>query len=351
MRQLGGSDRSEVWRVADDDGATYVVKRYLSRDGGTYAREPAALEALVGTHSVPRLLGTAHDPDLIVLRGPRVAPTVADRLLGRDPDGGDVRGRGLGRRRSPTCTSSSTEDVLDAYGHQLGLRAPDITTHRVPVALARTPDDYERSSRAATRRPVPRPSSATPCATSPSRLTPAPPVLTAADACPDNNLITDDGVVLLDYEFAEVRHLVWDVAYLRVPWPTCWCAWRLPDDVAAAAIAQYRDRVAPAVPYVASACLRRRPLLATSAWCLMASAWRIGAALEEDQGPSAGLDGPTLRPVVLHRLWLASQLPGPGALTSYARDLLPRAGPPLGRADPRPGPRLPVRRHPHPLTR
>ena len=209
--------------------------------------------------------------------------------------------------------------MLDAYGHHLGVRAADIETHRVPGALARTLDDYERIARTLG---VPMPAQfGETFRDLAARLTPAPPVLTPADACPDNNLITDDGVVLLDYEFAEVRHLVWDVAYLRVPWPTCWCAWRLPDAVAQAAVAQYRDRVAPAVPYVGSSAFDADLELATVGWCLMASAWRIEAALEEDQGPSAGLDGPTLRPVVLHRLWLASRLPGPAALTSFARDL------------------------------
>ena len=155
-------------------------------------------------------------------------------------------------------------------------------------------------------------------------LSPAPPVLTPADACPDNNLMTPDGVVLLDYEFAEVRHPVWDVAYLSVPWPTCWCAWRLPDAVATAAIARYRERVAPSVPYVGSDAFEADLRLATLAWCLMATSWRIEAALDEDAGPSAGLDGPTLRPVVLHRLWLASHLPGPEPLTAYARELFHR---------------------------
>ena len=39
-------------------------------------------------------------------------------------------------------------------------------------------------------------------------------------------------VVLVDFEGAEWRHVAWDVAYLRVPWPTCWCSWRMPDAVA-----------------------------------------------------------------------------------------------------------------------
>jgi hypothetical protein len=320
-RQLGGSDRSQVCRVADADGTTYVVKQYLSRGGGTYAREPAALEALAGTGVGPRLLGSSHDPDLVVLADLGSHPTVADALLGRDPDAASAAVDGW-VDAIVALHLASDDDVLDGYGRRLGNRAPDIETHRIPHALSTTADDLaslgERLGVAPGRDVL---DAMTGLA---DRLTPSQPVLTAADACPDNNLLTPDGVVLLDYEFAEIRHPAWDVAYLRVPWPTCWCAWRLPDAVAEAAVARYRAAVAPRLPYVGSDAFRADLDLATLGWCLMASTWRIEAVLEEDQGPSPGLDGPTLRPVVLHRLWLASRLPAPAELAplaAYARTL------------------------------
>ena len=52
-------------------------------------------------------------------------------------------------------------------------------------------------------------------------------VLSAGDMCPDNNLVIDGRVVMIDLEFATIRHLAWDVANLRVPWPSCWCVWTL----------------------------------------------------------------------------------------------------------------------------
>ena len=248
-RQLGGSDRSEVWRVDDGAGTAYVVKRYLSRDGGTYAREPAALEALTGAHSAPRLVGTSTDPDLVVLEDLGSHPTVADLLLGRDPAAAQAAVDAWVDAIADLHLAA-TDDVLDAYGRRLGTRAPDIETHRIPAALDYSARDFVRVGELI---------GAPPPATTLDALrdvvgglTPSPPVLTPADACPDNNLMTPDGVVLLDYEFAEVRHRVWDVAYLSVPWPTCWCAWRLPDAVATGAIARYRERVAPSVPYVGS---------------------------------------------------------------------------------------------------
>ena len=62
--------------------------------------------------------------------------------------------------------------------------------------------------------------------------------LTPGDTCPDNNVLTEAGVVLFDFEAAAIRHLAWDAAYLRVPWPSCWCAWRLPEDVARRPVAE-----------------------------------------------------------------------------------------------------------------
>ena len=48
--------------------------------------------------------------------------------------------------------------------------------------------------------------------------------LSAAEICPDNNLVGDAGLVLLDFEFALWRPIAWGRPYLSVPWPTCWCA-------------------------------------------------------------------------------------------------------------------------------
>ena len=41
--------------------------------------------------------------------------------------------------------------------------------------------------------------------------------------------------------------MVWDLAYLKVPWPSCWCAWRIPGDVAALVLSAYRARTGWAV--------------------------------------------------------------------------------------------------------
>ncbi len=84
-------------------------------------------------------------------------------------------------------------------------------------------------------------------------LTPldGPGALTPGDACPDNNIETPDGLVLIDFEVADFRHVAWDAAYLTEPWPTCWCSWRLPSEVTDEAVARWRATIEPALaPHV-----------------------------------------------------------------------------------------------------
>ena len=103
-------------------------------------------------------------------------------------------------------------------------------------------DAVARSTRAPLTSASPRPEQrSTSCTSSAHRLGPdGAAALSPADTCPDNNVLTADGLLLLDFEGAEWRHVAWDIAYLRVPWPTCWCSWRLADDVAVAALGRYR---------------------------------------------------------------------------------------------------------------
>ena len=51
------------------------------------------------------------------------------------------------------------------------------------------------------------------------------------DPCPDNCLMLNNQVKLIDFEFAEFRHALMDGVYGLVHFPTCWCVNRVPDDV------------------------------------------------------------------------------------------------------------------------
>ena len=56
--------------------------------------------------------------------------------------------------------------------------------------------------------------------------------LVHGDPCPDNALIVGGSVRLIDYEHARPSHALLDGIYWQIGFPTCWCAGRVPADVA-----------------------------------------------------------------------------------------------------------------------
>jgi hypothetical protein len=126
--------------------------------------------------------------------------------------------------------------------------------------------------------------------------------ITPADACPDNNVRVEDGIVLLDFEGAQWRHVAWDIAYLRVPWPTCWCSWRLPEPVADAALDRYRRAAGPVLEDVAEADVDAAVL----GWAFIGFDMFAGRALADDPPLNADRPTPTRRAMILHRLGVAA---------------------------------------------
>jgi hypothetical protein len=74
---------------------------------------------------------------------------------------------------------------------------------------------------------------------------------THGDPCPDNWLLTADGLRLLDFEFGAYRHALVDGVYGRVHFPTCWCVNRLPPNLPLAMEAAYRAALVPGCPAAA----------------------------------------------------------------------------------------------------
>ncbi len=131
-------------------------------------------------------------------------------------------------------------------------------------------------------------------------------VLSPGDTCPDNNLIRDGHVTFLDFEFAEVRHLAWDVAYLRVPWPTCWCAWHLPPKVSQQAVTEYRNQARSTLTFVGSREFDHDLDLATLAWCLESAGTFLQGALSQAAAEETTQRRLGRRLLVQNRLALAS---------------------------------------------
>jgi hypothetical protein len=313
--RLGGGPRTSVWRVSDGT-TTYVVKAYRSDEGDTFAREPAALAALTG-RAAPALLAVADDPPLVVLADLGDRPSLADTLLGSDPD---LAHRTLLRWVDAMAALHGTgESVAEDYARRLAERAPGRSAHVIPESLEDAAATFRRH---AADLGVGVPDSVTDALLGlADGFAEESPVLTAADLCPDNNAVLEDRLVLFDFEWAEVRHRIWDVAYLRTPWPTCWCAWRLPDEVAGAGLARYRARVAPGAPYVGSSAFVRDLDHATFAWCLLTAAMFLTSALGRTRGNEGDDRYPGRRTLILDRLRHATELPGPDPLVSFAGDL------------------------------
>ena len=107
--------------------------------------------------------------------------------------------------------------------------------------------------------------------------------LVHGDPCPDNALVVGDRVHLIDYEFAGPSHALLDGAYWRMGFPTCWCAGRLPPEVAMRVEAVYRAEIARTMPQAADEGTYRAELaFAAAIWLFVCLDWRLEEALRED---------------------------------------------------------------------
>lgn len=279
-----------VWK----DDEPYVVKGYRPGEHPG-ARERAALATLDGAGDTARLLAESDDPPHVVMSRLEGSGSLADALLGDDRDGaaGDLL-RWV--EAVAALHGASTPALRASFTAALSQRAPDAGARKLP-------DDFERAAQqyAVLLEELglpPHESALEELRALPHRLaSPRYEVLSPADTCPDNNLMARDRARLLDFEWAELRHAAWDVAYLKAPWPSCWCAWRLPDAEADRAVGRYlqlRDLTGDAQ-------FAEDLALATFGWRVMTPAWFLRAALEKDDAELAPRR-PSRRAFVLHRL-------------------------------------------------
>jgi hypothetical protein len=108
--------------------------------------------------------------------------------------------------------------------------------------------------------------------------------LVHGDPCPDNSLLLDDSIRLIDYEFARPSHALLDGAYWRIGFPTCWCAGRIPAEVIARVEAIYRAELGRSIPLALDDTAYRVELTYMSAvWLLNCLTWRLEQALTSDE--------------------------------------------------------------------
>jgi hypothetical protein len=159
-------------------------------------------------------------------------------------------------------------------------------------------------------------------------------VLTHGDPCPDNALLVDEEMRLIDFEFAGLRSPLIDGAYGRVPFPTCWCVNRLPENLALAMEATYRAELRHALPWVEEEQAWRRSVVEASAFWLLSdlAEWLLPVALKEER--VWGIS--TFRQRLLMRLPLFAELtreyghlPALGRLAQQVADQLAERWPEL----------------------
>ncbi|MGH8862893.1 MAG: phosphotransferase family protein [Jatrophihabitantaceae bacterium] len=323
--ELGGSDRSEVRRLRarwPDGPATSVIVKRFHGAGEGWVREAAALASVSESAPTARLIAEGATPPLLVTGDLGPGPSVADALLGDDP--AEATEAVLQWSAAIAALHRVTLGGRDAFRAALGLRSGDM-----PVATSALPAFVDEGVRLLDSRclglGVDVPSGAlSQLRELPRRLggVDGAAALSPADACPDNNVRTADGLLLLDFEGAEFRHVAWDVAYLLVPWPSCWCAWRMPREVSERALERYRATIAADLPYVREPQFRLDIAAAAIGWAMISTAEFLPRALADDPPPrDPGKVTPTRRAMILHRLDGArrdDQLP---ALAELARRL------------------------------
>ncbi|RBQ15455.1 hypothetical protein DP939_35810 [Spongiactinospora rosea] len=295
---LGGSRRSTVLRCRSADGRSVIVKAYADEPDGlrAFAAEAAGLSlGLAG----PELLAVDTAVPLLVMEDLGTAPTLADMLLGDDPGAATEAlltwSRGLGR-----LAAGSTRRHADL----LRLRA------RYDKGVPSREDEAWVAERAtgllalldAAELPVPAglPAELKGIA---SAIGADPLGFTPGDTCPDNNLLTPDGLRLIDFESACFQSVFLTAAYCRMPFSTCWCVFRLPPGMAERIENAFRAEVATVYPALADdsiwhAGIRR----AIVAWTVDMTVALLARTSAED-GPShrTRRPVPTLRQLLTYR--------------------------------------------------
>lgn len=326
-RDLGGSSRSQVHRheVLTGPpawGRSVVVKRFVPQPAGSraalgYGRELVGLAHLPGT---PRLHLSDDTTQTLVMEDLGTAPTLADVLLGTDGPG--AWRHTLAWAGALGATVRADADVLVAARRLLGdavaedrearrdyprralMRLREAAGVRTAAAATAQVLDVVDWLERDTRRHV----------------------LGPGDTCPDNAVLTADGVRFLDLEGAGVRHVAFEAAYAAEPFSTCWCVFSPPAGLTRAMLDAFTEAATAQLPG-----LREDPewprqvRAAVTVWVLSATLWLLDGALEGRTLTGAGdaARGPAYRALLTSRWrWVvrecADELPDVAAVCDEA---------------------------------
>lgn len=310
---LGGSPRSTVLRCQTADGPV-VVKTYHDRPDAraSFPNDAAALALGAG----PDLLAADGSSRTLVMEDLGSGWTVADLLLDDDPNAARAGlvtwATTLGRLAADSANRRDEfNDLRVQYGAapKAGASIPD----RISEAHARLPEALAAVG-------VPK---AAGFDEELSRLLDNDFLaFSPGDTCPDNNLMTPTGLRLLDFENSGYRSVFLDAAYCRVPFPTCWCAFRLPAKVAEETERAYRSQILHGFPELADDSRWNLGVeSAVVAWGLASTAM-IPTVMDRDYARHPGRHSPTMRQVLRHRWDILAASTALPAIADTARRLL-----------------------------
>ena len=275
---LGGSSRSTVLRVRVAENPfslprTLVLKHYRATPAGpvttqcdataSFRFEAASFQLVTALPFEDRVTPTlvANDPEnrLLVIEDLGRCASLADKLHGDDPKVAERAllgwARSLGHLQAATA---GREDDFGALLRRFGVRTwRDPLADAARSALAEVPDLLARLLG------VEAAPAAVEEAHGAARLLggSAYRAFSPSEVCPENCLVTGAGSRFLDFEWGSFRDVALSAASLRLPFPGCGSAHRLPPGMAEAMTASWQAEVAAVWPELADTALVAQRLM------------------------------------------------------------------------------------------
>lgn len=301
---LVGSSRSTVLRCETAGGGSVIVKAFSNEPESLrcFTAEAAGLSLGIAG---PGVLGVDPEVPLLVMEDLGNAPTLADVLLGSDPtiaeNGLLAWARGLGQLAAESVhRRADLRRLWSRYDKGMPSWEDEPWIEQRVAALLALLEGAEIAASPALAEELAR------IGTAGGEEYPA---FTPGDTCPDNNLLTSEGLRLIDFEAACYQSVFLTAAYCRMPFSSCWCVFTLPAGTAAAIEQAYRKEVVGVYPALAEdevwqAGMRQ----AIAVWTVDATVRLLPRTVEDGPLHRTRRPAPTRRQVLRHRWEMASTL-------------------------------------------
>ncbi len=314
----GGGGRSVVLRCRDGAGGSNVIVKTYQRSGegrSEFAAEAAGLRFAGRTGLAPAFLGADRDVLAVVMSDLGTGASMADVLLG---------GSALAAESALLDWARAVGGLSAAAGRRRpefdALRADYLSGHADESYMAGLADRIQAAAAAAGQVGVPPLAGLGAELAEIAAVVEQGAVFSPGDICPDNNMLTADGIRFLDFESAGYHSVFLDAAYIRMPFSTCWCVFRLPVALSRAAEAVYRSAVCAVWPDLADDQVWQPGVRrGVAAWTLSALGWLLRSAIEADEPTEPEAESPRTRQLIRYRLQtLADELGPTGELPAVA---------------------------------